>query len=344
MKKNTKQKLILAIILAIVVILCGLYIKWNEKFNNQYDNISISKEELNIFYFNVGQADCTLITINGKSILIDAGNKSDGKYIVEFLKEKRLENIDYFFITHGDMDHRGGAEIILDNCNVKQIFMPEGIKEAEEDYQDLEKIANRNNKQLSKIETNDKFNLDRAEVEILSVKNNTSNSANESSIVIKLNYLDTSYLFMGDATQDIESEIECSRVDVLKVGHHGSDSSTSKEFLNRIRPTYAIISAGNNKQYNHPTNEVLQRLKDANIQESNIFITKNQGTIWITSDGKNIEIQTRKDINLDGTSQIGQMSIYNICSFFNSIVCIRLASQQVYIDYHQIECKYHHIL
>lgn len=194
--------------------------------------------------------------------------------------------------------------------------MPEGIKEAEDDYQDLKKIANKNDRQLSKVEVNDKFSLGKVEFEILSVKNNTSNSANESSIVIKLNYLETSYLFMGDATQDIEKEIKCNNVDVLKVGHHGSNSSTSSEFLNRIQPTYAVISAGDNKKYNHPTKEVLQRLKDANIQEDNILITRNEGTIWITSDGKDIKIQKRDDINLDGTGQIGQMSIYDICSFF----------------------------
>ena len=323
-QKNNKFKIILGIILILAIIIC-FFIVENCNNNKKYTDVNIDSSKLNIFYFNVGQADCTLVTINNKNLLIDAGNKSDGEYIVEFLKEKKLNNIDYFVITHGDMDHRGGAEIILNNCNVGQIFMPEGINEAEDDYQDLKKIANKNNKQLSKVEINDKFDLDKAEFEILSVKNNTSNSANESSIVIKLNYLETSYLFMGDATQDIEKEIKCEKIDILKVGHHGSDSSTSTEFLNRIKPTYAIISAGNNKKYNHPTKEVLQRLKDANIEEDNILITKNQGTIWITSDGKEIKIQRRDDINLDGTGQIGQMSIYEICSFFNAIEYIHLA-------------------
>ena len=163
------------------------------------------------------------------------------------------------------------------------------------------------------------FDLDKANFEILSVKNNTNSSANESSIVVKLNYLNTSYLFMGDATQGIEKEIKSDSVDVLKIGHHGSNSSTSSEFLDMIKPKYAIISAGNNAKYNHPAEQVLQRLRDANIQEKNIYITNNQGTIWLTSDGTNIEIQTRQDINLDGTGQIGKVDILNICSFFNRI-------------------------
>lgn len=194
-QKNNKFKIILGITLILAIIICSFIVE-NCNNNKKYTDVNLDSSKLNIFYFNVGQADCTLVTINNKNLLIDAGNKSDGEYIVEFLKEKKLNNIDYFIITHGDMDHRGGAE---------------------------------------------------------------------------------------------------------------------------------IISAGNNKKYNHPTKEVLQRLKDDNIQEDNILITKNQGTIWITSDGKEIKIQRRDDINLDGTGQSGQMSIYEICSFFNAIEYIHLA-------------------
>ena len=324
MNKNTKQKITLGIILILVIVLCALYVQFNNanptnNLTNKYSNVIINNEKLNIFYFKVGQADCTLITINNKNLLIDAGNKSDGDYIVEFLKEKKLDTIDYFIITHGDLDHSGGAGNVLNNCNVKNMFMPEGIEEAEENYQSLKSVADSNNVQLSKVEITDKFDLDKANFEILSVKNNTNSSANESSIVVKLNYLNTSYLFMGDATQGIEKEIKSDSVDVLKVGHHGSNSSTSSEFLDMIKPKYAIISAGNNAKYNHPAEQVLQRLRDANIQEKNIYITNNQGTIWLTSDGTNIEIQTRQDINLDGTGQIGKVDILNICSFFNRI-------------------------
>lgn len=317
-KSNNKSKILLSIILIILVILFAVYVQFNStNTNNKYNDISINSEKLNIFYFNVGQADCTLITLNNKNILIDAGNKSDGEYIVEFLEEKEINNIDYFIVTHGDLDHSGGAGIILNNCKVNQMFMPEGIEESEENYQELKGIASKNNVKLSKVEVNDKFSLDKASFEVVSVKNNTDNTANESSIVIKLNYINTSYLFMGDVTEEIEKEINCNKVDVLKVGHHGSYTSSSSQFLNMVKPTYAIISAGDNKKYNHPTEEVLQRLKEASIQENNIYVTKNHGTIWLTSNGKNIEIQTRNDINLDGTGQTANMSIFNICSFFS---------------------------
>ena len=130
-QKNNKFKIILGITLILAIIICSFIVE-NCNNNKKYTDVNLDSSKLNIFYFNVGQADCTLVTINNKNLLIDAGNKSDGEYIVEFLKEKKLNNIDYFIITHGDMDHRGGAEIILNNCNVGQIFMPEGLNEAEE--------------------------------------------------------------------------------------------------------------------------------------------------------------------------------------------------------------------
>ena len=152
MKKDTKQKAILGIVLLIVIILCVVYVQLNStNTTNKYDDISINSEKLNIFYFDVGQADCTLITINNKCMLIDAGNKSDGEYIVEFLKEKEIDNIDYFIVTHGDLDHSGGDGIILNNCKVNQMFMLEGIEESEENYQELKGIASKNNVKLSKV-------------------------------------------------------------------------------------------------------------------------------------------------------------------------------------------------
>lgn len=336
-KNSNKFKMILGIILFIIIVICVIVVEnSNNNTENEklYESVNIDSSKLNIFYFNVGQADCTLITINNKSILIDAGNKSDGEYIVKFLKAKKLDKIDYFVITHGDMDHSAGANIILNNCIVKQVFMPEGIKESQDDYEKIKEIADTKGVKFSKVDVGDKFYLGTANFEVLSVKNNTDNSANDSSIVIQFNYLETSYLFMGDATQEVEEEIKCNKVDVLKVGHHGSESSTSSKFLKDIQPTYAVISAGHNKKYNHPKEEVLQRLKEAKINEENIYITKYQGTIWLTSDGTNIDIQTCNNINLDGTGQIGQMSIYNICSFFIRKGHNLLAYQRLYIFHH----------
>ena len=318
MKNKLKNIVIALILIFIIVILSTIYTNnnsTNSEIDYKYTNINIDSDQLNIFYFNVGQADCTLITINNKNMLIDAGQDSDGEYIVEFLEEKNIKKLDYFIITHGDIDHSGGAKDIINSINIENMFMPQGIIESEEEYQEIKELAEKQEIQMPKVELNQEFDLDVASFKVISVKNNIDCEPNDSSIVIRLNYLNTNYLFMGDATTDIEDEIECDTVDVLKVGHHGSGSSTSTEFLEKVQPKYAIISAGNHKGYNHPSEEVLERLRNFGIRDENIYITKNQGTIWVTSDGNNISIECREGINLDGTGRLSFKNIFYVCSF-----------------------------
>lgn len=319
MKDKIKSKLAIMVLVIVVILLSVIYTNNNSQnlqVNSKYNDINIDLNKLNIFYFNVGQADCTLITINNKNMLIDAGQDSDGEYIVEFLKDRNIEQLDYFVITHGDIDHSGGAKDIINNIKIERIFMPQGISDCEEEYQEIRQLASKKEIEMPKIEVNQEFNLDVANFTIVSVKNDMDCATNDSSIAIRLNYFNTSYLFMGDITTDIEDEIKCESVDILKIGHHGSNSSTSTEFLEKIKPKYAIISAGNNKKYNHPSEEVLERLRNFGIQDNNIYITKNQGTIWITSNGENINIESREDINLDGTGQLSYRNIFYICSYF----------------------------
>ena len=317
--KNKLKNIVIALILIFIIVILSIIYTNNNSTNSEidykYTNINIDSDQLNIFYFDVGQADCTLITINNKNMLIDAGQDSDGEYIVEFLEEKNIKKLDYFIITHGDIDHSGGAKDIINSINIENMFMPQGIIESEEEYQEIKELAEKQEVQMPKVEVDQEFSLDVASFKIISVKNNIDCEPNDSSIVIRLNYLNTNYLFMGDATTDIEDEIECDAVDVLKVGHHGSGSSTSTEFLEKVQPKYAIISAGNHKGYNHPSEEVLERLRNFGIRDENIYITKNQGTIWVTSDGNNISIECREGINLDGTGRLSFKNIFYVCSF-----------------------------
>lgn len=319
MKDKIKNKLAIIVLVIVVILLSVIYTNNNSQnlqVNSKYNDINIDLNKLNIFYFNVGQADCTLITINNKNMLIDAGQDSDGEYIVEFLKDRNIEQLDYFVITHGDIDHSGGAQDIINNIKIERIFMPQGIADCEEEYQEIRQLASKKEIEMPKIEVNQEFNLGVANFTIVSVKNDMDCATNDSSIAIRLNYFNTSYLFMGDITTGIEDEIQCEAVDILKVGHHGSNSSTSTEFLEKVKPKYAVISAGNNKKYNHPSEEVLERLRNYGIQDNNIYITKNQGTIWITSNGETINIESREDINLDGTGQLSYRNIFYICSYF----------------------------
>lgn len=152
------------------------------------------------------------------------------------------------------------------------------------------------------------------------VDNNNPQSAsklNDTSIVIELAYINTKYLFIGDISNKMDSKIKgIEEIDVLKVAHHGSKETTSDEFLKLVKPKYAIISAGKNEKLNHPSTEVITRLKHIGIKEENIYITKNHGTIWLKSDGNTITIETRQDINLDGANRIGYKSIFKYVLIF----------------------------
>lgn len=314
-----KKNIVLVIIIVLLIFLS--FIQINHQ-NNKYDNLEIDSSELNIFFFNVGQAESMLITSDNCNMLIDCGNNSDGKYISEFLKSHGIKDLDYLIGTHIDEDHIGGMQEVLSNIQVQTLYMPYSTYEGKQFYIQLEEYIKENNINQQQIEKsqNKEYRLGNAIWKCLAVDNSNpsdKNKLNDTSIVIKLDYGNTKYLFTGDITDSIDSKIEgLEKVDVLKVAHHGAKESTSSEFLNIVRPTYAIISAGNNENYNHPNQSVIKRLKDVGVEEDNIFITKNQGTIWIKSNGNSIVIERLKELNLDGANKVSYRSIFQICSYF----------------------------
>ena len=302
-KKVVSQILIFAIFLIIIIL--GIIIHYNNKDLNigtnttEYANLNINKEELNIFYLDVGQGDSTFITVNGCNMLIDSGNNQDGYYIVQFLKAQNIEKIDYFILTHPDEDHIGGAYKILEELEIGTLYMPK----KENDTKTYGNLLNSIETNHINVDTNlegsneTQYSLGSANWKILSV--DAKNNLNDSSIVIELDYGNTKYLFMGDATIAVEEMIKWDEIDVLKVAHHGSVSSTSQQFLDKVKPKYAIISVGINNTYDLPDEEIINRLKNNNIE---MYRTDEKNTIWITSDGTSIHIKPLK-YNLDGTGR-----------------------------------------
>lgn len=273
-------------------------------------------------FFNVGQAESILMTNNNTNMLIDCGNSSDGKYIARFLKSQGIDELDYLIGTHIDEDHIGGMQEVLTNIRVKTLYMTYSTYEGKQFYTQLEEYIRENDINQQQIEkSKDKqYSLGNAKWKCLNVDNSNpsnKNKFNDTSIVIQLEYGTTKYLFTGDLTDNLDSKIEgLEKVDVLKVAHHGAKESTSSEFLSLVKPTYAIISAGNNENYNHPDSSVIERLKDAKVEAENIFITKNHGTIWLKSNGNSIVIEKLKELNLDGANKVSYRSIFQICSYF----------------------------
>jgi competence protein ComEC len=299
-KKKKISKVIFIIILIILVIIIAILnnkSKVNEN-NVEYDNLNINNNELNIFYLNVGQGDSTLLTINGYTMLIDSGNDSDGYYISQFLKSQNYYKIDYFIVTHFDEDHMGGAYKILEEFDIGTLYMPNDESETKTYQKFIETISKYDiNTNTNLIASNDiTYSLGNANWKILNINGNTSN---DSSIVIELDYINTKYLFMADSPVSVENNLECENIDVLKVAHHGSNTSTSEQFLDKITPKYAIISVGANNSYGFPKQEILERLKTRKIE---VYRTDLNGTIWITSNGKDINVKTL-NYNLDGVGR-----------------------------------------
>ena len=312
MKKDTKQKAILGIVLLIIIILCAVYVQFNgTNTNNKYNDISINSEKLNIFYFNVGQADSTLIMHKDKTILIDAGNDSDGEKILEFIEAKGIEQIDYLVGTHIHEDHIGGIADIVDNINVGKIIMPYNEKEESNFYIKVKNSIQENNLSIWQVNAKDIFNLsEEISFEILYADNTEPAEPNNASIVVQLKYGTQKYLFMGDAEETVESKLLkegiLEDIDVLKVGHHGSNTSSTEAFINKVLPEISIISVQNGVYNNVPSKDVINRLEENNNQ---VYRTDMDGTIWLSSDGVTNIITTLNQLNLNGANKLG-MRVY----------------------------------
>ena len=279
-KKVASQILVFLIFFAIIII--AIVIQNNnihtETNSLKYANLNINQNELNIFYLDVGQGDSTFITINGCNMLIDSGNDQDGYYIVQFLKAQNIDKIDYFILTHCDEDHIGGAYKILNELQIETLYMPNKENDTQT-YERLLKAIERNNINVNKnlkASKETQYKIGNASWKVLSV--DAKNNLNDSSIVIELDYANTKYLFMGDATTKVEEMVEWNEVDVLKVAHHGSKTSSTEEFLKEVNPKIALIGVGKNNKFGHPSKEVLDRL---NRFKTKVYRTDLNGEIEI---------------------------------------------------------------
>ncbi len=236
--------------------------------------INILDNNLYIYYLDVGQGDSILIKNKSSAYLIDTGCK---KYmstyeitdnIIKFFYSIGVYDIDNIILTHGDLDHIGNANYLINNFKVKNvIFNKDSYNELESDLINL--LNKKNIKYYKGFNT---LNLNNYKLQFLNTL--LYDNENDNSNIIYLNYNNYKFLFMGDASKEVENNLlnkySLNNIDVLKVGHHGSNTSTSKEFLDKINPKYSIISVGKNNMYGHPNKEVLNNLKDSLIYRTDI--------------------------------------------------------------------------
>lgn len=250
--------------------------------------------QLEVLFIDVGQADSALITCDGESMIIDGGNRDDSDLVASVLKKNNIEYLDYVVCTHAHEDHVGGLSGALSVAEAEHIMAPE-TKADTKVYNNFLEKAEQQGVKIENPKAGDKFMLGAAQVEILGPVSEKGKDTNSTSIVLRIDYGETSFLFTGDAERDEEEEIIENggnlKATVLKVGHHGSDTSTSYQFLREVMPMYAVISVGENNSYGHPDETVISRLEDAGAE---IFRTDKMGDIIMSSDGKTIDITCSK--------------------------------------------------
>ena len=249
-----------------------------------------------VYYIDVGQADSALVVCDGKTMLIDGGNVADSSLIYSFLEKHSVSELDYIVATHAHEDHVGGLAGALNYATAGVAYSPVTSFDSKA-FDNFVKYLGEQNVTLAVPCHGDTFWLGSAGVTIVGPIN-LSNEPNNTSIVIRIVYGDTSFLFTGDAERNEEQDILEAGYDlsatVLKVGHHGSDTSTTYPFLREIMPQYAIISCGEGNSYGHPNDDLLSRLRDADVT---VYRTDLQGTITCTSDGSIVTFVTERNPN-----------------------------------------------
>lgn len=248
--------------------------------------------ELKVHFIDVGQADSILVQQGNSAMLVDAGNNADNQTVKSYLDKQGITELKYFIGTHKDEDHIGSADYIINSFKVGKVYFPRQTATTKT-FEDFVRVVKGKGLKLTVPSVGESFKLGEATVTVLAPNESSYEDANDYSIVVKVTYGSTSFLLTGDAESVSESEMVNKGLNlgatVLKVGHHGSKSSTSQSFLNKVNPKYAVISVGKGNDYGHPKQEVMDRLKAKNIP---VYRTDENGTIVAASNGKEVKFST----------------------------------------------------
>ena len=306
-KKNSIAYAITAIIVIVVILLFGNKLSMDNietMFSNISENVVaqespdintnvVEGQDVVVKFFDVGQADSILVQSAGVNMLIDAGTNNMGNTVVQNLKDLGITKIDYLVGTHPHEDHIGGMDDVINNFEIGTIYMPK-VQTNTKTFEDVLDAISNKGLTITTPEVGYVFEVGNTKCEVMCAGTGTTeenSNLNLSSIVIRMVYGEESFLFMGDAEEKNESSRQWSQTTVLKVGHHGSDTSSSESFLNQVKPEISVISVGINNTYGHPKKTTLDKLNEL---ETSRYRTDQNGTITITCDGTNCVVTTEK--------------------------------------------------
>lgn len=256
--------------------------------NEEEGNISSNVYESQLHFINTGNSDAILIRQGGESALIDGGDNDDEETVVNYLKDIGVKELKYVIATHPDADHIGGLDVVINSIPVKNIYVSNGDANTKT-YSDF--INSMANKSLypSVPLLGTEFYLGTSKFKVLSAAN--LKNPNDNSIVLEYVNGNDKILLMGDAGYDIERIIKVDDVDLIKVGHHGSNTSSDINFIKKVNPQYAVITVGKNNRYGHPNKETMQTLKNENIE---VHRSDECGHILFKSTGNGLVINCEK--------------------------------------------------
>lgn len=286
-KLRNRIKYIIGII---ALCICAVsYFNTEPTVTDNNSNFVYSENALRVHFIDVGQADCTLVELpQGKTMLIDAGNNDDGDDVVSYLKMCGIEKVDVLVGTHPHEDHIGGLDDVINSFEIGEIYMPK-VQSNTKTFRDVLEAVKQNNLTVKTAKTGVNIITDDGlNIKFVAPVSDWYEELNNYSAVIHLKYKNKAFLFTGDAEKLSENEItDDISADVLKVGHHGSRTSTGEEFFYRVNPEYVYIPCGAGNDYGHPHKETMKLLNSSDVE---VCRADTDGTVIFETDGENLRV------------------------------------------------------
>ena len=294
-RKRKKQIKLIEIVIAIAIMIFAaiFYPNVQNEITDQNNTISTSvpiEGELQMHTIDVGQGDSILFLQKGRVMLVDTGPRDKSDYVTNYLKQLNITKIDILVGTHAHEDHMGGMAEIIQSFEIGTLYTPDNTNDTitTKWYMDFLDVVAEKKTNWQYPKQLQEFYLGTAKIQVVSAE--IDDELNNQSIGLKVSFGQTDIILTGDAEVKAEKQMLSSglslEAEIYKVAHHGSDTSTSQEFLEKISPQYAIISVGKDNSYKHPAETVLQRLEERNIE---IHRTDEEGDIVLSTDGEKIK-------------------------------------------------------